>query len=481
MGIRSVWSAFAAAVILACLPSPAAASTQLDTYARADGFVQDQMQRLGVPGVAYAILDGGTVVHQVGLGVDGNGAPVTADTPFLWGSVAKPVAAAVTVELARQGVLRLDDPVRAYLPGFELADHAAAARITIRDLLQHTSGLPFGASMLDSADPGRRPADVLPALASVAPKSPPGTAHLYSSLNYLVLAAAIEAATGHSYPEVLTATVGRPLHMEGMVTTAAQAANVPRGHRYLAGRPIGMDTGYDPAGVAYGYLGGSLTDLTSFAAAQLHPADPATIGELHAPGTQIKPGRHYGLGWRISDLPDQPRSVWHSGTVPGYFSTVILLPDSDRAVVMLQNVSGFFHAPALLATAQGVADLLSNEQPVSVAVNLTYRLAGGALAALALTLAAILATALVRYRSPSRASVRRRRLGAVAWVAAAATLIAAALWGTQVAFDAPPRYLWLWAPDLAILSWTTAGLAAAIAGLRVRRAMGHGPDIAPAG
>ncbi|WP_052313928.1 serine hydrolase domain-containing protein [Nocardia thailandica] len=467
-------------VALAGLPGPAAASPAPDAFVRADGFVRDQMRRLGVPGIAYAILDGGGVVHQAGLGVDGNGAAVTADTPFLWGSVAKPVAATLTVELARQGVLRLDDPVRTHLPAFELADRDSGARITIRDLLRHTSGLPFGAALLDRTDAGRQPADVLPALASIRPQSPPGTTHLYSSLNYLVLAAVIEAATGAPYPEVLAATVGRALRMDGMVTTAAQAAKVPRGHRFLVGRAVGMSTGYDPAGAAYGYLGGSLTDLGRFAAGQLRPEDPASTAQLHAPATRVGPGKHYGLGWRISDLPGRPRSVWHSGTVPGYFSTVILLPDTDQAVVMLQNVSGFFHESALLATAQGVADLLANEEPAVVAIDPAYRLTVGTLAGLTLALAVILAKGVWGRRSPSRAAAGRGRLGAVGWVAAAALLLAAAAWGTRVAFDVPARYLWLWAPDLAVLSWTTAGSAAAIAAVRVRRALRRpqgGPSI----
>ncbi|GEM32168.1 hypothetical protein NN3_31750 [Nocardia neocaledoniensis NBRC 108232] len=277
--------------------------------------------------------------------------------------MAKPVAATVTVELARQGVLRLDDPVRAHLPGFDLADRNSAAGITIRDLLQHTSGLPFGAPLLDRADAGRRPADVLPALASIKPQSPPGTEHLYSSLNYLVLAAVIEATTRRSYAEVLAATVGRPLR-NGIVATAAQAATVPSGHRFVAGRPVRMNTGYDPAGAAYGYLGGSLTDLTRFATDQLRPKDPAITAQLHAPGRPTGLGEHYGLGWRISDLPD-----------------------TGQAVVMLQNVSGFFHESALLATAQGVAGLLANEEPSAVAVDPMYLPAVGVLAALALTLA----------------------------------------------------------------------------------------------
>ncbi|WP_280300183.1 serine hydrolase domain-containing protein [Nocardia neocaledoniensis] len=475
MAVRLFGSALVAVgIALAGLPGPATASPAPDTFARADGFVRDQMRRSSVPGLAYAIVEDGVVVHQGGFGVDGNGAAVTADTPFLWGSVAKPVAATVTVELARQGVLRLDDPVRAHLPEFDLADRKSAAGITIRDLLQHTSGLPFGAPLLDRADAGRRPADVLPALASITPQSAPGTEHLYSSLNYLVLAAVIEAATRRPYPEVLTATVGRPLRMDGLVATAAQAAKVPRGHRFVAGRPVRMSTGYDPAGAAYGYLGGSLTDLTRFAAAQLRPADPASTAQLHAPGTRTGPGEHYGLGWRIDDLPDRAKSVWHSGTVPGYFSTVILLPDTGRAVIMLQNVSGFFHESALLATAQGVAGLLADEEPSAVAVDPMYVPTVGVLAALALTLVVVLVMAVVRHRSPCRAPVGRRRLGAAAWVVAAAAFIAAATWGIRIAFDVPPRYLWLWAPDLAVLSWAIAGLAVAIAALRVRRAAGPG-------
>lgn len=63
-----------------------------------------------------------------------------------------------------------------------------------RTVVEVSRELPFGAALLDRTDGGRLPADVLPVLASIIPQSPPGTTHLYSSLNYLVLAAVIRSA-----------------------------------------------------------------------------------------------------------------------------------------------------------------------------------------------------------------------------------------------------------------------------------------------
>src|SRR5688572_14225758 len=93
-----------------------------------------------LPGAALAITRGGRVVQVSGYGLDSNGRPVTRDTPFYIGSASRAMTAAAVMQLVEAGRIELDAPVRRYLPEFTLAD-PRVERITVRQLLNHTSGM----------------------------------------------------------------------------------------------------------------------------------------------------------------------------------------------------------------------------------------------------------------------------------------------------------------------------------------------------
>jgi len=100
------------------------------------------VQAVGIPGLALAIVHGDEIVYQKGFGVaDPTGRPVTPQTPFNIGSVSKAFTALTVMQLAEAGKLELDAPVQRYLPWFRVADAEASTRITILDLLNHTSGI----------------------------------------------------------------------------------------------------------------------------------------------------------------------------------------------------------------------------------------------------------------------------------------------------------------------------------------------------
>src|SRR5690606_6728272 len=107
--------------------------------AAVDAFVMEQMRAQGVPGMALALVRGGEVVHVRGYGRSGDGAEVTPRTRFLVASLSKSFTALAVLQLAHDGRVDLDAPVRRYLPGFTLADPDAAAR-----LVEVVSGEPFG-------------------------------------------------------------------------------------------------------------------------------------------------------------------------------------------------------------------------------------------------------------------------------------------------------------------------------------------------
>lgn len=385
---------------LAPLPAHArSATSQVDAYLR------ERARATDTPGLAYAIVGPGGTERTGAFGHDGDGGPVTPRTPFLWGSIAKPVTATAVMTLAESGAVGLDEPVRTYLPRFTLADPGAAARITVRHLLQQTSGIPEHTGVTDRFgdrdDPyGQAVAD----LADTEPRSAPGERHGYSSANYLLLGALVEAVTGRPYEAYLRDHVLGPLDMRGAVTTPRRARAVPRGHSYFFGQVVAADTHYDPAGASYGYLGGTVRDLARFAAAHLgggtydgeRVLSPASVAQLHR-GTADSGGtQRYGLGWRDDTRNDDlgTRTVWHTGGAPGYHAMVVLLPGADRAVVVLQNAYGYFQAADLNAAGFGAARILAGGDPEQPPGDAPYTAFLAALAAvLTLTTAATAWTA----------------------------------------------------------------------------------------
>ncbi|MGO1972276.1 MAG: serine hydrolase domain-containing protein [Propionibacteriaceae bacterium] len=393
--------------------------------------------------------------------------------------MAKPVTAEVTLALVERGRLALDDPVRHHLPEFRLADPEHADRITIRHLLNHTSGLPASMQGLtDIADPDRRPADVLPDLAEVEPVAEPGVEFGYTSVDYAVLAAVIEAVTRTPYGQVARELLLGPIGSEQLITSSAEAdATLPRGHRHLFGRATAFGTGYDPAGVSYGYLGGSLTDLARFAQLNLaggtvdgkRVLEEASLQQAWAPSVDMSGDgtEAYGLGWRSKHLAGGSKIIWHSGAAPGYFAHVILLPEQQRAVVLLQNAHGELQAADEYAAGFGVADLLAGGTPAPITTGWTYPLAITLLTAAVLAAFGVIASTLVglaRGTTPGR----HRALRGAGWVTLAlalgASLVALPRWA-----GIPLDQIALWNPDLAVLVHLVIGSGLLLAGLRLWR------------
>lgn len=183
---------------------------------RAAGFnaaLQRIATRLGVPGASAAVIQRGQPFWSgtFGTKLRGGGAPVTPQTLFITASTAKTVTAAMTLKLVDEGKLGLDETVGRFLPG--LRD---GKRITVRELLQHTSGLPNYLTrpriqhLIDS-DPQHvwTRAEVLRAVGW--PRYRPGSQRTYSDSNYIALGGVIEAVTGMPLEDAFEQLIGNPL------------------------------------------------------------------------------------------------------------------------------------------------------------------------------------------------------------------------------------------------------------------------------
>jgi CubicO group peptidase (beta-lactamase class C family) len=133
-------------------------SSQSDTFEEIDAHIERQMERLNMPGVALAIVEGDKVVYLRGFGRarPGGEAP-TPQTPFIIGSLTKSFTALAVMQLVEDDKVELDAPVQRYLPWFRVADPRASAQITVRHLLNQTSGLPTLSGEIQLADLDDRP------------------------------------------------------------------------------------------------------------------------------------------------------------------------------------------------------------------------------------------------------------------------------------------------------------------------------------
>src|SRR6185436_8392196 len=174
-----------------------------------------------VPGAAVAVLAGGEVIDAAaGVLSTATGVEATADSVFQVGSITKVWTATLVMQLVDEGLVELDAPVRRYLPEFALADEAAAAAITVRQMLCHTSG--FEGDIFTDTGPGDDCVEKYVAtLGEVGQLFPPGERFSYNNAAFCVLGRLVEVVRGKIFDACVRDHLFTPLGL----THAANNAN----------------------------------------------------------------------------------------------------------------------------------------------------------------------------------------------------------------------------------------------------------------
>ncbi|MFJ2778935.1 MULTISPECIES: serine hydrolase domain-containing protein [unclassified Kitasatospora] len=266
------------------------------------------------------------------------GEPARADGRFRIGSVTKTFVSTVVLQLVADGRVGLDDPVERHLPGVV----PNGAGITVRQLLNHTSGLfdyledprflyHDDASLRTYLAQGRwtdyRPRQLVAAGFEHPPYFAPGQGWHYSNTNYVLLGMLIGKTTGRTWQKEVEQRIIRPLHLDDTVMpTSGTGIPGPHAHGYakLPEGPVDMTRINPTFGDAAGNGISSTNDLTRFHAALLggRLLPPAQLAEMTTTVPAPAIGADYGLGLIRFDLPCGP--AWgHLGGLPGY-GTVLL-------------------------------------------------------------------------------------------------------------------------------------------------------------
>jgi CubicO group peptidase (beta-lactamase class C family) len=354
------------------------------SYEKVEAYVRQQVDRLNIPGASLAIVDGDEIVHVRGLGRarPGGEAP-DPQTPFAIGSLTKSFTALAAMQLVEAGAIDLDAPVQRYLPWFRVADPQASAQITVRHLLNQTSGLSTTSGWIPLADFDDRPEALerrVRALSTVELSHPVGTAFEYSDSNYNVLGLIIEAVSGETYADYVRSHIFAPLDMHHSTTSriAAKQEGLAVGHRLWFWFPSAVPDLPAPEGsLPSGQLIASAEDMAHYLIAMVNGGrygdaqilSEAGVAEMHRGVVEhvamgMSMGK-YGMGWYASDV-GETKVLWHTGLVPDFCAYMAILPEQQRGVILLFNADHFMMEPVLTEVGTGAAALLAGEQPEPV-------------------------------------------------------------------------------------------------------------------
>jgi CubicO group peptidase (beta-lactamase class C family) len=445
-------------------PGPSA-----DDLARLDAYLERERADADLPGLAVVVVRGGQIVHASGFGVaDPDGRPMTPQTPAELGSVSKPLTATAALQLVDDGTIRLDTPIQNALPGFTLADDRAAAQITLRHLLTHTSGIatregrrPFGRTDQDADALQRRVEE----LKDVSLAHPPGSAFAYSNTNYMLVGALIEALSGRSYEAYMQEEVFGPLEMRSSSASLREVPDLAIGYRYLFGSPSpSADLPRTRISTPSGFLAASAEDVGRYLTAMLpstgagdaRALSPAWVDTLTSRQQAVTDSVFYGLGWFVREV-DGKTVVYHGGTTERSFSEIMMVPEEEWGAILLVNAMGYASGPNFPALARNVRDVLLGRdvQPMGRSpLRHILMLLGGVLV---LQAAGAIHSAFVLRRwkrSPDRYPTRAwKRWGWHLALPLVGCLVLAAvqLIGLPYAFDLHLTGLRMYAPDAALL------------------------------
>lgn len=323
---------------------------EMDEYVESlRALVRDEMDALRVPGVALGLLhDGRERTAALGVTSIENPLPVDAATFFQIGSITKTVTATALMRLVEQGVLHLDAPVRAYLPGLRLADQSAAQHVTLRHLLNHTAG--WLGDYFDDTGAGEDALALMVArMADLPQLTPLGAVWSYNNAAFYLAGRILEVATGDPYEVAVRALVLAPLGMRhayffpGEVMTERFAVgHETRADHVVVARPWALPRAINPAGglittvpdllrYARFWLGdGVASDGTRLLSAE-------TMRLMRSPlvPAASKP-THVGISWLLTRIGSL-QVVYHAGGTKGQTALLSLIPERNFALVALTN------------------------------------------------------------------------------------------------------------------------------------------------
>lgn len=341
-------------------------------------YLKMEIENSELPGASVSIVKENSIVHTQGFGrADDNGREIKSDTPFMLGSTTKSFTAMAVLQLVEQGKIDLDAPVQNYIPWFRIRDVDSSSYITIRHLLNQTSGFSTISGRKYFTDDDRSDTAIekgVRALKDVDLIAPVGQRFIYSNLNYDILGLVIQMVSGVSYEQYIERNIFTPLEMLNSYTDKEKAIRngLAVGYNFFRGKPYKTpNVPFVRRQISDGFLISSAADLGNYMIAQLNEGQfkgrkllsNEYMSIYHTP---VK--NNYAMGWRNYEI-NEKKIIEHNGLLVNYKSNIILLPEEKWGVSLLFNGQDSVFNGAANGIAMNVIRILSGNDPMKARVS----------------------------------------------------------------------------------------------------------------
>ncbi|MBR1736083.1 MAG: serine hydrolase, partial [Firmicutes bacterium] len=316
-----------------------ATETKITDYSSIDKQIAEDIEKYHIPAMAVAVVDKDSVLFEKTYG---NCESV--DQPFIIGSMSKSFTAIAIMQLYEQGKINFDSPIDEYIDTSEwFEDNTDHGRITVKDLLNHTSGITtyqtFG--FLKSTEQYG--------------------SYEYANANYGLLGLIIEAVSGMSYEQYIEQNIFEPIGMSHSAASLEKSKEngLIDGYRNYFGIYVAGDPDYPDkikkgtwTNIPAGYLSSSVTDMEKYLQMYLRGGEKIvsseSIDRMFYDNVPVSYGTYYGMGWNyVTEMYSQP-ILMHAGLVENYTSNMFIIPEKGIAVVVLVNMNDYLVGNNLL-------------------------------------------------------------------------------------------------------------------------------------
>ncbi|WP_299675517.1 serine hydrolase [uncultured Tenacibaculum sp.] len=315
-------------------------------------FIESKKQFYNSPNIAVAITDENNTIYLKHFGNGKKG------DRYLIGSMSKSFTALLTLILEEKGVLNINDPVHKFLKWFTYKNKKISDQVTIKDLLQHTSGISteIGNTFLESNSDFDYTQYYTETLKKIDLIDSSELRYKYSNANYRLLGLIIENATGKSYKECLETYITKPLNLDD--TSASITPKLIDSYQYFLYYPsIKFNKSFHRQEIPSGLISSSANDMSNYLRNLMNSYNNNTNSTLNSNSIKqlftANEKSNYGFGWRIvNDI------FYHYGTNKSFESSMYILPSINKAIVVLINSNQAPDAEII----DGIASILLNQK-----------------------------------------------------------------------------------------------------------------------
>ena len=363
-------------------PNDRQTNTRIDVdtrllFSEVEKLIINKMRQGKIPGLSVAIVKDGETAYKAGFGYSNvkTGEKVTSDTLFQLASNSKAFTALGVLQLQKDGLINLEEPVSKYIPWLKLLYNGKENDVTIAEFLYHTSGISsntiYGIPELneENDDAIEKTVRTVVGLELV---SKPGTKYEYATINYDVLGLLIEKASGEKYEDYIQKYVldAAGLSDTYMFKSKANATDLAYGYKpgflLLQHYNAPWYEGNKPAG----YIISSADDMAEWLKIQMDTSessllDTKLIARSQYPNLSVDTfgeGMAYAAGWIVYN--NAGTEILHSGSNPNFSSFIIFRPDEKTGVAILCNTNTTY----TMDIAQSIIKLFSDSQSSYISV-----------------------------------------------------------------------------------------------------------------